>query len=62
MNAVFGGEGFSQATLEGDGRVNFVVARCTIDTLEWLRLDGDVWRRLRFTWQSGTPQWQWLAP
>ena len=45
-----------------DGRVNFAVVRCMIESMEWLRLEAGVWRRLRFTWPNGEIRWQWLAP
>lgn len=45
-----------------DGRVNFAVMRCLIESIEWLRLVDGQWRRVRFTWPSGGVTWQWLAP
>lgn len=45
-----------------DGRRNFVVARCRIESLEWLKRDAGEWRRVRFTWPAGGIAWQWLVP
>lgn len=46
----------------GDGRVNFAVVRCMMESIEWLHLEAGVWRRMRFTWPNGEIRWQWLAP
>ncbi len=61
------GEVLSQMTppppLPGvDGRDNFAVIVCSIESIDWLYLHPDGHRRIRFTWVENEPKAEWLAP
>jgi pyridoxine/pyridoxamine 5'-phosphate oxidase len=50
------------AKLSAEAEQNFAVIRCTIQRLEWLRLDPAGHRRAAFEWGGNRFNGQWLVP